>query len=314
VIFIDPRFGSEQKGARASHREVAELLPKLGIDVEPLGMEYGDFAWFGNGPDGPIPIGVELKTVPDFVSSMLSGRLGDHQVPGLLDTYRRVYLIIEGEYQVQPSGLLEVPGRGGRWVPVHAGSRPVFWPDTEKFLAGLEEAGIRVRRTLESAETANVIGRVLYSFWAKDYDKHTSIGGLYKPPFMQLVREDPTTHRLRLVASSLPGIGHGRSKAVAQKFRSIRQMVNAEASEWEEIEGIGRTIGEDVVKAVCEEIPIRSEAVSNGCVPARRGARAQSPRHSRRDQGSRVDAGTRAERRVPTVGAGRRKSGGSIAE
>ena len=312
MILCDPRFGSERKGQRSSHRAVSEALVSLGVEVEPMLLPFGDFAFIGNGPDGPIQIGVELKVVSDLVTSMRSGRLAE-QVVGMSVQYARSYVVIEGLYRVnRRNGLLEIP-RGRGYRPLKCGPRPIYWADIERFITGMEEAGVRVRRTRSSFETALVIHRVLQGFWDKNYDEHTSLQVLHKPvPPMSVVREDATTRRLRQVAACLPSIGWGRSKAVAERFRSIQRLAEADAGEWQEIEGIGATIARDVVKAVREEIT--ASRVPARVVPQRDRAAARSPRDSRQRPSRRVDTARTAQRRVPAHRAGRRDARGSRAE
>src|SRR5258708_669111 len=95
MIFLSPAFGSKQAGQKRSH-DLRPLLDGLEVRYQLDPLKFGDFSFFGKGPDGPIAIGIELKTVNDFVSSMLSGRLAGHQIPGLLENYQRAYVVIEG--------------------------------------------------------------------------------------------------------------------------------------------------------------------------------------------------------------------------
>lgn len=305
MILVDPRFGSERPGHRSSHRAVAEALPAFGVEVELCHLDAGDFSFLGNGPEGPIQIGVELKVISDLVNSMRSGRLKE-QVLGMSERYGRSYLIVEGIFRAsRRNGVLEVP-RGAGWKPLMAGPRPVFWADIEKFITGLEEVGVRVRRTRTSHETAKVIAQVLASFWDKDYSDHTSLHGTVRVPEpMALVREDETTRRIRRVCQALGvGIGWGRSKAVAERFRSVYGLVTADASELEEIDGIGKTIARDAHGAIREEIAV--SRVSARVVSPQRGAAARSPRDSGQRQGRRVDPARAPQRRVPAHRAGRR--------
>jgi ERCC4-type nuclease len=313
VILCDPRFGSERKGQRSSHRAVSEALVALGVEVEPMLLPFGDFAFIGNGPDGPIQIGVELKVVSDLVTSMRSGRLAE-QIIGMSAQYARSYVVIEGLYRVnRRNGLLEVP-RGRMYSPLRCGPRPIYWSDIERFITGIEEAGVRVRRTRSSFETALVIHRVIQGFWDKDYKDHTSLQVMRSAvPPMTLVREDPVTARIRRVAKALDvGIGWERSKAVAEHFRSIARLAEADAGEWEGIEGIGATIARDARKAIREEIT--ASRVPARVVPQRDRAAARSPRDSRQRPSRRVDTARAAQRRVPANRAGRRDARGSRTE
>lgn len=305
MILVDPRFGSKRPGQRSSHQQVAEALTELGADVQLQRLECGDFAFLGNGPDGPIWIGTELKVVSDFVNSMRSGRLAD-QVIEMAHKYQRSYLIVEGFYRARRgSGLLEVP-RGRRWKPLMAGPRPVFWVEVERFMASLEEAGVRVRRTRTSHETARVLAHVLYGFWDKPYDEHRSLRVMQVPAGFSLTKEDETTARIRRVAACLPGIGWGRSRLVAERFRSIEGMVGADEAAWEAIDGIGQKIAGDVVQAIREQIPTAPHSSTRrlstrGRLPAR------SRSHSRQRPHAELDAGRAAERCLSARAVGDRK-------
>src|SRR3990167_6616904 len=212
MILVDPRFGSERQGQRSSHRAVAEALEALGFEIEKTSLESGDFVFLGNGPDGLMKVGVELKVINDLINSMRSGRLAE-QVLGMSEHYGRSYLIVEGFYRAKRgSGRLEVP-RGKRWAPLMLGPRPVYWADVEKFITGLEEAGGRGGRGRTAHETARVIGQVLQSFWDKPYDEHRSLQVLHKQAVpLTLVREDERVTRVRRVAQAL-GVGIGWSRS-----------------------------------------------------------------------------------------------------
>jgi ERCC4-type nuclease len=308
VILLDPRFGeSRGKSGAERRRAFTESLEAFGVDVTVQMLDSGDCMFVGQGPDGPIRVGVELKTVSDFVTSMLSGRLAD-QLERMVneEQYDRIYVVIEGVYRVgRKTGMIEIP-RGGGWRPLQAGPRPIFWADIEKFVTGMEEAGIRVRRTRTTNETARVLAQVLCSFWSKPYDEHKSLNVLYRPQAFMLVREDADVRRARQVAACLPGVGVGRSKAVVQHFGSIDAMVNADEDDWRSVEGIGKKLAGDIWKAIRVQVSLRS-TTSKGRVSPRRGAAPRSPRHSVERENRRVDANRRPERSVHTVGNRHRK-------
>lgn len=310
MILVDPRFGETREKTRSERLEAfLSTLAELGVVATEDRLDSGDFCFVGNGPDGPIKVGIELKTVSDFITSMLNGHLADQLSRMSADGYRRIYVIVEGFYRAKrPSGLVEVP-RGAGWRVFKAGPRPIFWADVEKFITGLEEAGVRVRKTRTTTETARVIGQVLYGFWAKEYDAHKSLDVVYQTPVFTLKHEDEVTQRIRRVLLALKaGVGVGRSKAVAEKFRSVIGLVQADAKAWEGIDGIGRTIAGDVYRAIRAEIPKSSRA---GQVPARRvsarvGVAAADSRNPRQRQDRRLAAGRAAERGVRAIAGGRR--------
>lgn len=307
MILVDPRFGSERPGQRSSHRVVAEALAGMGLDTEPVHLDFGDFSFLGNGPEGPIRIGVELKVVSDLVNSMRSGRLAE-QVIGMAETYARSYLVVEGLYRAsRRNGLLEVP-RGRGYKPLFCGPRPVFWSEVERFITSLEEVGVRVKHTRSSAQTAALIGNVLYKFWDKDYDEHKSLKVMRTPAIpMALVKEDEATQRVRRVAHALGvGIGWGRSKAVAERFGSVEGLTQADASEWATVEGIGKNIARDAFEAIRERIKSSTPRLSTRRVPPGNRVADRSARHSRKRQDKQLDSGRAAARRVPAARRGRR--------
>lgn len=307
MIFVDPRYGSAKPGRVSAQRAVAVALKGLGIDVQESMMEFGDFAFMGMGPDDTVlPIGVELKTVADFATSMQSGRLAGHQVPGLTVAYPRAYIIVQGTFRAQrKTGILEVPA-GRRWRAVTLGPRPVFWADLEKFIVGLEELGVRVRRTKTPQETARFLAQVLHSFWQKPYDEHRTFqAGYMAAAPSSLVPEDEARARIRRVCVALrTGIGWGRSKAVADHFGSIHAVVTATPPDWKGIAGIGPGIVAQTQDALHERIG--SQGAPAGRVSARRGAAARNARHSGSSTDDQLDAGHRAQRGVRAPGARRR--------
>jgi len=260
IVTLDPRVGSKRGG---SH-DLGPRLIELGVLVDTAVLDFGDVMFLGEGPSGPVTIGVEVKTIGDLVNGIQSGRLAGHQFPGLREAYDRVYLIVEDVSRLgRKSGLLEVP-RGGAWRPLKAG-RPVFWADVERFLVGATEAGIPHWRTRSTEETARVIGQVLVPWWQKPYDQHAIGNVLYEPPTLQLTKEDEVTQRVRRAAKVLPGIGNDRSKTVAQAFRSIWNMIALSTeADWSAIPGIGAPMARSIREAIHAEIPGRRRRVRAG--------------------------------------------------
>lgn len=288
MLLVDPRVGS---------KHMAPLFTKLKVEYEVTPLEFGDVAFLGNGPDGPVRVGVEIKGGrggSDFLQSMQSDRLVGGQIPGFVENYDRRYLIVEG-LRTGRNGLLWTPPRSGVSRP-----RPVFMADVKKYLTGIEESGIRVRFTRTPKGTAGVIARELYGFWQKEYKDHTSIPAnvLYVPTVFSLRQEDESIARIRRVLVSLKaGVGVGRSKAVAQHFGSVIAMANADAAAWEGIDGIGKQIAGDVIEAVREVIP-NFQNLSTTRIPARRQAADRGARVARRSEVKQLDAGRHPQRRI----------------
>ena len=248
MILISDSEDAARSRRRVAHAELKQFFDSFGIESAIAHLPYGDVAFTGSGPDGTqFSIGIELKTVLDFIGSMRSNRLLAHQVPGMRDHYDRQYIIIEGLYRAsRKSGLLEVP-RGNRWATPNLGPQRIFWHSVEAFIVGLEEAGMRVHHSRSPYETAKQI-ELIYRWWAKDYADHTTLLPALKAVGGPMIGSARPNQKWK-TAAGLPGIGWGRGKKVAEHFQSIQDMTNAPETEWSEIEGIGKTIAHNVFEA-----------------------------------------------------------------
>lgn len=240
MIYIDSRVGS------------AELFPRIKGKKQLTKLTFGDFMFMGCGPDGPISIGIERKTVPDLRDSFITGRLSAHQIPGLLNTYTRTYLVIEGRMKVDPkTGALMTWGR--KWDSKRSGwvqdvGAQVTYRSVMGFLNTLENyCGIRLRFTENEVATARLVND-LHTWWSKGWEEHTSMHMFNSASEYHVGMKRPSV--MRKIAADLPGIGWKRSEAVEKKFGSVRRMVNAAPEEWVEIDGIGKGIAKTVTEAV----------------------------------------------------------------
>src|SRR3989304_2010126 len=143
MVLVDDRVGSAG---------LADLLKDAILTT----LEYGDCAFSGNGPNGIIKIGVERKAISDLIQSINSGRLSGHQLPGLLETYDRVYLLVEGQWRGnRKDGIVEV-FRHGKFKPLGASrfTSKRIWG----YLTALNAStGITVFVTSDMVETTLVI-------------------------------------------------------------------------------------------------------------------------------------------------------------
>lgn len=242
MIYVDRRTGSI---------ELKEPLEKLGVQVYVDTLEYGDVFFAGEGPNGVESIAIERKCLGDLIQSMRSGRLSGHQLPGLMTTYDRVYLMVEGEWQPDKDGFIE-EFKYGRWRPYKLGQSQITYLEPASYLNTLEMvAGVRVQRTLDINESAHYI-RALWRSWQKGWGEHKALSALHMknvlPSGAAVHWEQPSL--LRRVAAQLPGIGTERSEAVEAAFSDCVSMVNADPKQWMEIDGVGKGIASKVWKAL----------------------------------------------------------------
>lgn len=249
MISVDDRIGS------------IELLPILqslsgvlckSIPVPPICADRllsGDVSFEGDGPQSQrLIIGVERKRLKDMLNSIRSGRYSGHQLPEMLQYYDHSYLFIEGIWRCGMYGELETlitsshpqnPTFGGRWLPLQTGSVSYRFTELDHFICSMQShTNVHVRTSSNEYETsAQIIS--LYSHYQKPWDKHHSHQAIHIPQTTITIGKASLVRR---VASLLNKIGWEKSAGVDLKFRSVKDMVDAEVEEWKTIDGIGPTI------------------------------------------------------------------------
>jgi ERCC4-type nuclease len=213
-------------------------------------LEYGDAMIIGHGADGEVEIGVERKTIGDLVNSITTGRLSGHQLPGLLSTYYKVYLIVEGMWIGRGAGdELEVQGHRRMWKELERGKRKFRASDIWAYLTTLEATGVVVRTTYDLVHTCQMI-KYLAKWWGKEWGAHRGHDMLHKggPPAAELRVGKPSM--VRRVAAELPGIGWKRARSVESLFRTVEDLVVATEEELREIEGVGEITARAIYKSL----------------------------------------------------------------
>ncbi len=236
MVLVDDRVGS------------LELMDHIPDAIE-VRLEYGDCEIEGNGPEGKIKVGIERKKLGELVTSIKTGRLIGHQIPGMVKHFDIVYLVVEGLWRRGPQNSIEVWKRG-RWGEAQTGR--LGWVAMHGLLCSLEEMwGVRVRTTADIRETGELI-RGLARWWGKRWERHKGHLTIYTGSRAKVELIDGGVSILRKVSSVLPGVGYERSAAVEEVFGSVERMVGATVEEWMEIEGIGKITAKRVWEAIHE--------------------------------------------------------------
>ena len=189
---------------RESRSEVPKLLAKLGISLRYDLLEVGDYML----PGGIL---VERKTVKDFISSLLDGRLFDQAV-NLLRASENPTIIIEGDLK---EALI---------------NRAVFW-------GALASLGYDFKLTLfytpRAEETASLLATISRRKRGEGEEIHL------KPK-----RKRGELEELQLnILSSLPGVGASRAKKLLEGFGSLKAIFNATPTELSRIGRIPYEVG-----------------------------------------------------------------------
>jgi ERCC4-type nuclease len=237
LLYIDDRDGS---------REMAEFLTEAVM----VNLEFGDAMITGNGPEGLVEIGVERKTIGDLVNSITTGRLSGHQLPGLLESYYRVYLVVEGVWSGDPHDdeLKEQRWRGN-WQALDRGKRKFRANGVWSYLTTLEATGVVVRTTRDLIHTCQII-KYLERWWGKEWKEHQGHDMINRAGPMEAMLNVGKPLRIRSIAADLPHVGHKRSKAVISKFKTMEEMTIATEEEWKEIEGLGNVSAREIYKFI----------------------------------------------------------------
>ena len=235
---------------RAGSCDLFAPLQMAGVKPLELGeLGYGDVQIEGQGPEGcPWMIGVEYKKLPDLVQSIDNGRLVGHQLPGLLECFSEAWLLVEGTWRMGSHGEVLVPRKQG-WSSMRSGTSHSFSASAlHGFLLTCQiKLGVKVWHTTTQEQTVAWLSALNRWWTTKAYEEHRAHLAFDNSQALSLISRPSL---VRKVAATLPGLGWEKSGKVAAHFGSVVEMVNAPESEWREIEGIGKGIAQNVVKAM----------------------------------------------------------------
>jgi ERCC4-type nuclease len=213
-------------------------------------LPAGDVELTGLGPGGrPVMVGVEFKILPDVLACVRSGRFAE-QARKMKGRYEVRWLLIEGEWQSGPTGLLEVrEKRGFKERGHYTMQEAVAWT-----LTMAQRGGVLMWRTRDRAETVAWL-RNLYWWWtAKEFEEHRAHLNWYVPPYSPDNPMDPVepTMAVKVAAALLSqgptvDVNGDRAKAAGAHFGNVRAMVEADEAAWRAIDGIGPKIAKKVV-------------------------------------------------------------------
>jgi len=167
----------------------------------------------------------ERKTLMDFASSIIDGRLFDQMIRLAGSAYTGI-LILEGTGSDLVKSKIRRESMQGALI------------STSLIL------GIPVLRSMEPAETARLI------IYAIRQMKSFVRGGLNRHGY----RPKDKRKRQLFILQGLPGIGRERAARLLDRFGSVEAVITAERHELQAVEGIGDHIADGIKTAVKEQI------------------------------------------------------------
>ncbi len=199
----------------ADHREKGNRIVKelidLGISVKTEQLTSADYLVSGK-------VGVELKKVPDFVASIIDGRLLS-QARELKQNFEKAVLIIEGEEDIYSIRK------------VHANA-------IRGMLATLVlDFGIPVLYTKYPKDTAALLAVMA----KREQDKNREFS--YHAAKPRSIKEQQ-----EFIVSSLPGMGVQTARLLLENFKSIKSLVNSSEKDLISIKGIGEKTAKSLLE------------------------------------------------------------------
>lgn len=192
----------------ADYREVPsrviDELTRLGVEVEARQLKVGDFILSDR-------VGVERKSVSDFIQSIIDKRLLD-QAERLSKTYERPMMILEGENLYTRRAIHPNAIRGA--------------------LAAIAvDFQIPILQTLDEVETAELLVAIAKREQVKEAREVAIRPG---PKGLTLPMQQ------RFIVEGLPGVSAVLAKRLLNHFKSVERVMCAADEELRQVRGIGR--------------------------------------------------------------------------
>jgi hypothetical protein len=227
MIVVDDRKGSGH---------LAPLIAAHGVPVEVRRLDFGDVAFPGKGPNGPVFIGVEVKRPADLITSLISKRLTSRQLPGMIRCYDESVIAVVG--RIRPTVTGSIQEWRGQWWEIPCS---MSWAQLEAMKMSLR---YQARVHFVDFEREDLLVQwlvVAAQWWGREWVSHRS----HIPTHVAFAAEqdlvpmryEPTN--VSMHASHLPGVGTELARRIAARFKTVEAMVNAPREVWNTIRGLG---------------------------------------------------------------------------
>jgi Fanconi anemia group M protein len=196
---------------------VIKELIDLGVSVKMQTLNVGDYLLSKR-------VGVEYKKVPDFVDSIVDGRLLE-QIKDIKQNFERPMVIVEGDGDIYSQRNLHPNAIRGMLATITV------------------SYGVPVLQTRNAKETAAlmaVIAKREQDPDSKEFNPH----GSRKPMTLREQQE--------YIVSAFPGVGPTLAKPLLERFGSVKSVVNACEDGLKEIERIGEKKAKEIQRVLSE--------------------------------------------------------------
>lgn len=233
---------AHEKGSK----ELAPLIRQIGVQAEVVKLPFGDFAMEGNGPTGPISIGIERKTLHDMLACIEDGRFSGHQKVGMEQLYNVKYLAMEGVWKPHEKGfLMEGNDKGAYWICKPSG-KPVMYSKLKRYLLSVQQSGVTVTVSRDMFQTAYDICEI-YHWWQKPWAEHKSMLQTQTIIIPSLMGKPNLVRRW---AKELPGVSETIMDRMGQKFKLPVDLALADIPTFMSIDGVGSVKAEKIFKEI----------------------------------------------------------------
>ncbi len=202
---------------REKNSQVVKGLIDSNFEIDLRKLEVGDYIL-------STRVALEYKRVPDFVDSIIDGRLLQ-QLKSLKEYYLRPLIIVEGTEDIYSIRKIDPKAIQGMLATIAV------------------SYGIPLLYTKNSKETASLISSIAKREQDEGYKEFTMHSA--KPLTMKEQQE--------YLISSLPGIGPKLAKPLLEKFGSPEKVFSASLEELQKVELIGKKKAENIKNLILTE-------------------------------------------------------------
>lgn len=206
--------------SRERNAELLDTLKSNGVIVDSRMLNVGDFVLSDR-------VCVERKTVSDFESSIINGRLFD-QIKRMKEQYQFPMLIIEGDSEDFRLGSMVMNGTIASLYIDH---------------------GIVALALRSAKETAEIMTSIARREQCDDSREPSAKGG---------ARAHTTEQLQQRIIGNLPGVGPKIARMLLEHFGSVKGISNASKEELMKVDKIGKKKAERIYSAVNDDYGSRT--------------------------------------------------------